>query len=93
MSYVSRVKGVDKYKYSDILKLLDKPEGWFLQDEGTTVESFKHKETGWYFYTGINIVNFRKEYNIECRATVLQFLVNLLSFKEYRFTRKWIKEN
>lgn len=31
MSYVSRVKGVDKYKYSDILKLLAKPEGWFCK--------------------------------------------------------------
>lgn len=57
------------------------------------MESFKHKETGWYFYTGTDIVNFRKEGSIECRATVLRFLLNLLSFKEYRFTKKWVKED
>lgn len=91
MSYVNKVLKIDRYK--DIAKLLKNPGEWILEDAGTSVESFKHKETGWYFYTDCSIINFRNSDGKQSTAGALQFLINVLTFREFRFTKKWLKEN
>ncbi|MNF63031.1 hypothetical protein D3C85_292990 [compost metagenome] len=90
MSYVNNLLKVDRYK--DIVKLLKNPCEWILEDAGTGIESFKHKGTGWYFYTDCNIICFRNSYGKETTASMWEFFVNVMTFRESRFVKRWIKE-
>lgn len=93
MSYVDSV--VDKVTAGTlprkvILKLLDNPEEWALEDRRMLCEKFKHKETGWYFYTGSNMAIIRNK-NFEFDIGFLRYLWFNITKKEFKFTKQWLK--
>ena len=91
MSKVTQIEfGIQNTKYRELMKLLLDTSSWELQNKGGYLEKFTHI-SGWYFYTGLNIVafNYKGGYKVESNPFVHMW--NAMTNKEDRFISRWLE--
>ena len=94
MSFMNKMESEKGYPISPVLALLKNPKDWDLESKGSLLEKFKHRESGWYFYTGVGMVGFCRgdNYNtIELDIGFIRWLWFSLTNKEKKFAKKWLK--
>lgn len=71
--------------YSDIYKLLDKPEEWEVTNKGTFIEQYEHS-SGFRCFAKMFFVTFRAPFIVE-RSNLFRWVWSIITFKEYRFRK------
>jgi hypothetical protein len=95
MSFMNKMESGKSHSVSSVLALLKNPKDWDLESKGSLLEKFKHKETGWYFYTGVNMIRLYRNgsYNfVELDIGFIRHLWFSLTNKEKKFAKNWLKE-
>jgi hypothetical protein len=95
MSFMNKMESGKSPSVSSVLTLLKNPKDWDLESKGDFLEKFKHKETGWYFYTGVDMVRLYRNDSYNTFVLDIGFIRHLwfsLTNKEKKFAKKWLKE-
>jgi hypothetical protein len=83
------------HSVSSVLALLKNPKDWDLENKGNFLEKFKHRESGWYFYTGVNMTRLYRNDSystVELDIGFMRYMWFSLTNKEKKFAKKWLKE-